>query len=124
MINREYTEKIKGTNSYWRPKDGKNHRIKIKEMTHDHLKNAIKWWHKNSNFGSMLALLGKDTRWMTNKKFAIKELFLINNQRAADRSKRIEANRCNCWADPPGTMPCESCQQYQELESWHCWGDK
>ena len=122
MRNNQYTERIIGANSYWRPKVGL--RVRIKQMTHNHLKNAIKWWHNNSEFGSILALKDNDTRWMTNKKFAIKELFLINNQRDTEQNKRIDANRCDCWADEPGVMPCEDCQQYAELESWHSWGSK
>tara|TARA_R110000824_G_scaffold202458_2_gene386713 strand:- start:34 stop:408 length:375 start_codon:yes stop_codon:yes gene_type:complete len=124
MRNNQYTEKHIGISTYWRPKAGQ--RIKIKEMTHNHLKNSIKWWHNNSDFGSILVKKDIDTRWMVNKDFAVKELFLINIQRDSEQSKRIDANRCDCWKDNTGqaTWECWQCEQQRDFETQHDFGCK
>ena len=73
MRNNAYNKEALACN-VWIPKDQLP--IMIKDMTHFHIKNAIKWGHRK-NLGSALAIYGEDNRWKSKKKFAIKELSVI-----------------------------------------------
>tara|TARA_Y100000310_G_scaffold143504_1_gene142868 strand:+ start:1687 stop:2049 length:363 start_codon:yes stop_codon:yes gene_type:complete len=119
MVNKEYDRVTLLFTRWWYPKN--QSAIRIKNMTHDHLKNAIKWWH-NRGLGSTLAISDRDSRWRSKKRFAIKELSIIKYQIQLQNNNN--STRCTCWMANSADESCDDCEQLRELESWNEWGDK